>query len=121
MSPFERYLTVWVFLCILAGVTLGHALPELFHAIGGLEVAKVNLPVGQRHERHGFGFGIEPMHGVEIVQHDIERRAPLTCGPRDLDVHPAIFEIGHDQRIAAGGGKVDALLKARTLSRQIAV
>ena len=45
MSPFERYLTVWVFLCILAGVTLGHALPGLFHAIGGLEVAKVNLPV----------------------------------------------------------------------------
>ena len=45
MSTFERYLTVWVFLCILAGVTLGHALPGLFHAIGGLEVAKVNLPV----------------------------------------------------------------------------
>ncbi|RBP05061.1 ACR3 family arsenite transporter [Roseiarcus fermentans] len=45
MSVFERFLTVWVFLCIVAGVALGHALPGLFHAIGGLEVARVNLPV----------------------------------------------------------------------------
>ena len=45
MSIFERYLTVWVFLCIVAGVALGHAFPGLFHGIGGLEVAKVNLPV----------------------------------------------------------------------------
>ncbi len=45
MSIFERYLTVWVFLCIVAGVVLGHALPGLFHAIGSLEIAKVNLPV----------------------------------------------------------------------------
>ena len=45
MSTFERYLTVWVFLCIVAGVALGHALPGLFHAIGAIEVAKVNLPV----------------------------------------------------------------------------
>ena len=44
-SIFERYLTVWVFLCIVAGVALGHAFPGLFHAIGSLEVAKVNLPV----------------------------------------------------------------------------
>ena len=45
MSIFERYLTVWVFLCIVAGVVLGHAFPGLFHAIGSLELAKVNLPV----------------------------------------------------------------------------
>src|SRR5271166_5734224 len=45
MSVFERYLSVWVFLCIFAGVAFGHALPGLFHAIGSLEVAKVNLPV----------------------------------------------------------------------------
>jgi ACR3 family arsenite transporter len=45
MSIFERYLTVWVFLCIVAGVAFGHALPGLFHAIGSLEVARVNLPV----------------------------------------------------------------------------
>jgi arsenite transporter len=45
MPTFERYLTVWVFLCIVAGVALGHALPSLFHAIGAIEVAKVNLPV----------------------------------------------------------------------------
>lgn len=46
MSRFERYLTLWVFLCIVAGVGLGEAFPNLFQAIGGLEYAKVNLPVG---------------------------------------------------------------------------
>ena len=45
MSVFERYLTIWVFLCIIAGIVLGHAAPGVFHAIGGFEVAKVNLPV----------------------------------------------------------------------------
>jgi ACR3 family arsenite transporter len=45
MSTFERYLTVWVFLCIVAGVALGHAMPGVFHAIGAIEVAKVNMPV----------------------------------------------------------------------------
>jgi len=45
MSPFERYLSVWVAACIVAGVTLGHFLPQVFHRIGALEVAQVNLPV----------------------------------------------------------------------------
>ena len=45
MSTFERYLTVWVFLCIVAGVALGHLVPGLFQAIGSIEIAKVNLPV----------------------------------------------------------------------------
>ena len=45
MSVFERYLTLWVALCIIAGVALGHWLPDLFHAIGALEIARVNLPV----------------------------------------------------------------------------
>ncbi|MCZ8295097.1 MAG: ACR3 family arsenite efflux transporter [Hylemonella sp.] len=46
MSVFERYLTVWVFLCIVAGITLGQWQPELFQAIGRMELARVNLPVG---------------------------------------------------------------------------
>src|SRR4030066_1166077 len=46
MNLFERYLSVWVGLCILAGVLLGQFLPGVFHAIAGLEVAKVNIPVG---------------------------------------------------------------------------
>jgi ACR3 family arsenite transporter len=45
MSLFERYLTLWVALCIVAGITLGHLMPGVFQAIGGLEVAQVNLPV----------------------------------------------------------------------------
>ncbi|MDR5883662.1 ACR3 family arsenite efflux transporter [Caballeronia sp. LZ032] len=43
---FERYLTVWVALCIVAGIALGQWLPSLFQAIGRMEVAQVNLPVG---------------------------------------------------------------------------
>jgi ACR3 family arsenite transporter len=46
MSVFERYLTVWVFLCIVAGIALGQVLPGVFQAIGRMEVAQVNLPVG---------------------------------------------------------------------------
>ena len=46
MSIFERYLTLWVFLCILAGIALGQVQPGMFQAIGHMEVAKVNLPVG---------------------------------------------------------------------------
>ena len=43
---FERYLTAWVALCIVAGIALGQFLPGVFRAIGALEVARVNLPVG---------------------------------------------------------------------------
>ncbi|MCX7628087.1 MAG: ACR3 family arsenite efflux transporter [Methylophilaceae bacterium] len=46
MSIFERYLTVWVGLCIVAGVALGQIVPEFFQAVGRLQVAQVNLPVG---------------------------------------------------------------------------
>jgi ACR3 family arsenite transporter len=46
MSVFERYLTVWVFLCILIGIALGQLLPGLFQVIGGLSIDQVNLPVG---------------------------------------------------------------------------
>ncbi|MFZ5685322.1 MAG: ACR3 family arsenite efflux transporter [Pseudomonadota bacterium] len=45
MSVFERYLTLWVFLCIVAGVALGRLLPDAFQALGAMEVARVNLPV----------------------------------------------------------------------------
>ncbi|RZA08793.1 MAG: arsenical-resistance protein, partial [Proteobacteria bacterium] len=45
MSTFERYLTVWVALCIVVGIGLGHLMPDVFQAIGAVEVAKVNLPV----------------------------------------------------------------------------
>jgi arsenite transporter len=45
MSKFERYLTLWVGLCIVVGIVLGHFLPGVFHLIGTAEIAKVNLPV----------------------------------------------------------------------------
>ena len=46
MNLFERYLTLWVGLCIIAGVLLGQFLPVVFQVIAGLEVARVNIPVG---------------------------------------------------------------------------
>jgi len=45
MSVFERYLTVWVALCIVIGVALGHLIPGVFQAIASVEIARVNLPV----------------------------------------------------------------------------
>ncbi|MBB3147283.1 ACR3 family arsenite transporter [Phyllobacterium trifolii] len=45
MSVFERYLTLWVALCIVVGIALGHVIPGVFQAIGSAEVAKVNIPV----------------------------------------------------------------------------
>lgn len=45
MSKFERYLTLWVALCIVVGIALGHLIPGVFQTIGAAEVAKVNIPV----------------------------------------------------------------------------
>src|ERR1019366_507765 len=46
LSFFERYLSVWVAICIVAGIALGQLFPGLFQAVGRMEVAQVNLPVG---------------------------------------------------------------------------
>ncbi|MBA4741980.1 MAG: ACR3 family arsenite efflux transporter [Azoarcus sp.] len=43
---FERYLTVWVFLCIVAGTAFGQFAPDFAQSVGALEVAHVNIPVG---------------------------------------------------------------------------
>ena len=45
MSIFERYLTLWVALCIVVGVGLGALMPGVFAGLGGMEVASINLPV----------------------------------------------------------------------------
>ncbi len=46
MSVFERYLSLWVFVCIVVGIAAGQYLPGLFQAVGRMEIARVNLPVG---------------------------------------------------------------------------
>ncbi len=46
MNIFERYLSLWVFLCIITGIALGQFFPVPFHAIASIEFARVNLPVG---------------------------------------------------------------------------
>ena len=45
MSTFERYLSIWVTLCIVVGVALGHLMPGFFAVVSGAEIAKVNLPI----------------------------------------------------------------------------
>src|SRR5438874_4519056 len=45
LGTFERYLTVWVALCIIAGIVLGQLLPAPFQALGRMNVAEVNIPV----------------------------------------------------------------------------
>jgi ACR3 family arsenite transporter len=46
MGFFERWLTLWVLLCIVAGIVLGQLLPGPLQALGRLQVARVNIPVG---------------------------------------------------------------------------
>src|SRR5438874_5307621 len=45
LGTFERYLTLWVALCIIAGIVLGQLLPGPFHALGRTTIAEVNIPV----------------------------------------------------------------------------
>ncbi|MBC8267945.1 MAG: ACR3 family arsenite efflux transporter [Rhodospirillaceae bacterium] len=45
MNLFERYLTLWVALCIVVGITLGHFIPAPFHLLGSAELFSVNIPV----------------------------------------------------------------------------
>jgi len=45
MGFFERYLTLWVALCIVVGIAAGHLMPQVFQRIGRLEIAQINLPV----------------------------------------------------------------------------
>ena len=46
MTGFERYLSLWVFLCIVVGIALGQLFPAAFEAVGRMEIARVNVPVG---------------------------------------------------------------------------
>ena len=45
MGAFERYLSLWVFLCIIIGISLGHFFPTLFQSIGEMQIAQINIPV----------------------------------------------------------------------------
>jgi ACR3 family arsenite transporter len=46
MSFFERTLSLWVFVCIVVGIVLGQFFPAAFQALGAIEIARINLPVG---------------------------------------------------------------------------
>jgi len=46
LGGFERGLTLWVALCIVAGIILGRVTPGVFHLLGSMQLAHINLPVG---------------------------------------------------------------------------
>ena len=46
LGLFERWLTLWVFLCVVAGIALGQVFPAFFQMVAGLEIAHVNIAVG---------------------------------------------------------------------------
>ncbi|MGE4482585.1 ACR3 family arsenite efflux transporter [Acidocella sp.] len=46
MNNFERYLSLWVFFCIATGIAAGRIVPGLFHVIGNMSIAQVNIPLG---------------------------------------------------------------------------
>ena len=95
MSTFERYLTVWVALCIVAGIALGHVMPGVFQAIGGAEIAKVNLPVAAL-----IWLMIVPM----LVKIDF---AALGAGARALARHRrhAVHQLG-GEAVLDGGARL---------------
>jgi ACR3 family arsenite efflux pump ArsB len=69
MSAFERFLTVWVFLCIVSGIAFGQLLPGIFQAIGRMEVANFfELAVAAAISPFGFNSGaaLATMVGVLI-------------------------------------------------------
>jgi ACR3 family arsenite efflux pump ArsB len=58
MSAFERFLTVWVFLCIVIGIAFGQLLPGIFQAIGRMEIANFfELAVAAAISLFGFNSG----------------------------------------------------------------
>ena len=98
MNLFERYLSIWVLLCIVAGIALGHWFPDAFQLLGKLEIASVNLPVAvlvwlmilpmllkidfralQEVRQHARGIGITP----DLVPKDkrAKRFAPSCLDP----------------------------------------
>ena len=46
MNLFERYLSLWVALCIVVGIALGQFFPSFFQSLSHIEIAQVNIPVG---------------------------------------------------------------------------
>ena len=65
MSTFERYLSVWVALCIVVGIALGHLMPGVFAAVSRAEIARVNLPIAVLSGKDTIG---EPMVGKDPVE-----------------------------------------------------
>ena len=45
LGVFEKYLTVWVIVCIIAGIVLGRLLPELAQTLSNIQYANVSIPI----------------------------------------------------------------------------
>jgi uncharacterized membrane protein len=77
MGQFERYLTLWVALCIVVGIALGGLIPGVFHLLGTAEVAQVNLPVAVL-----VWLMVIPMLLTKFEYDALARRRPLRVSVR---------------------------------------
>ena len=67
MNLFERYLTLWVALCIVAGVALGSILPGPFHLLSDMTVAQVEAILGEGTSQGGDGSNVAAQFGVDVT------------------------------------------------------
>ena len=68
MSAYERYLTLWVGLCIVVGIALGHFFAPAFQTIGAAEIANVNLPVAGAECRRVSANGLDQAAAREAAR-----------------------------------------------------
>ena len=76
MSVFERYLTLWVALCIAAGIALGWAMPAAFQAIGAVEIVKAKLQEAQ----HVYGEAVATNPWLEELCMPLRNVTPILRG-----------------------------------------
>ncbi len=109
LGLFERYLTLWVALCIVAGIALGSCVPAPFHALGAMSVANVNLPVAVliwlmivpmllRVDFGAIGTVATHWRGILVTLGDQLAGQAVLHGAAGLDVHSLAV-----RRLSAGG------------------
>ena len=123
LGIFERYLTLWVALCIVAGIALGAVAPGPFRILGDLNIAKVNMPVAAliwlmivpfRRTRAAAAAAFGPVAGrcprspprTAPRAFAAASAAPLLLGHYGVDPHHQVIGTGH-----VGGPDGDAILQ----------
>ena len=110
MSTFERYLSVWVALCIVAGVALGHFMPGLFQAIGAAEIAKKQFPTMSLELMAPEGDGAMSDRIRSVLDERGEGIASLAFEVDDIvSAHRRLTRLGLQPEEIADGGSRDTV------------